>query len=66
MPKKSKPKKVSGKSENPQEEKISWLKKQMPEVFREGKVDCDALRQSLGEDVERESERSKKEKKIIR
>lgn len=49
--------KMDGKSLNPQEELLELLKQKSPEVFSEGYVDCQKLKQTLGEDVDLENER---------
>ncbi len=49
--------KMDGKSINPQEELLELLKQKFPEVFSEGFVDCQKLKQTLGEDVDLENER---------
>lgn len=50
-------KKIDGKSRNPQNELQGLLKKNFPEIFAEGKVDCQKLKRTLGEDVEANGER---------
>lgn len=50
-------KKIDGKSINNQEEMLDYLQKKMPEIFSEGKVDCEKLKLSLGENVESSEER---------
>ncbi len=49
--------KMNGKSINPQEELLQQLKEQFPEVFSEGKIDPDKLKQTLGEQVSSGTER---------
>jgi len=49
--------KVEGKSYNPQEELLELLRTKFPEVFSEGKVDCQKVRKTLGEDVAADGER---------
>ncbi|MDP4007748.1 MAG: site-specific DNA-methyltransferase [Candidatus Peregrinibacteria bacterium] len=49
--------KMNGKSLNPQEELLELLKQKFPEIFAEGKVDCQKLKQTLGEEVDLDSER---------
>jgi adenine-specific DNA-methyltransferase len=49
--------KMDGKSLNPQEVLLALLKQKFPEVFAEGFVDCQKLKQTLGEDVDLDSER---------
>lgn len=49
--------KMDGKSLNPQEELLELLKQKFPAVFAEGYVDCQKLKQTLGEDVDLENER---------
>lgn len=48
---------MSGSSYNPQEDLLNWLKTHLPEVFKEGKIDCDILKKTLGETVSNENER---------
>src|SRR3989339_1794400 len=50
-------KKIDGKSRNPQKELQDLLKKSFPEIFAEGRVDCQKLKRTLGEDVEANGER---------
>ncbi len=50
-------KKIDGKSRNPQKELGELLKKNFPEIFAEGRVDCQKLKRTLGEDVESNGER---------
>ncbi len=49
--------KMDGKSINPQEELLELLKQKFPEIFAEGEVDCQKLKQTLGEEVDLDSER---------
>ena len=48
---------MDGKSLNITEEKLSELKKIIPEAFTENKVDWEKLKAALGEDVEFKNER---------
>ncbi|MBU0727614.1 site-specific DNA-methyltransferase, partial [Patescibacteria group bacterium] len=48
---------MDGKSLNPQEELLALLKSKLPEIFAEGKIDCQRLKQSLGEEVNLDNER---------
>ncbi len=48
----SEPKKVNLKSKNITEETLEELKRLVPSAFKEGKIDFDALKASLGEVVE--------------
>ncbi len=48
---------MSGSSYNPQEDLLNWLKAHLPEVFKEGKIDCGTLKKTLGEAVSDENER---------
>lgn len=50
MPKKIKVTKLSGDSTDPQAELLARLKKEMPEIFTEGKVDSAKLKATLGEE----------------
>jgi len=50
-------KKQTGQSYVAQEELLALLRKQSPEIFTEGKVDCKKLQQTLGESVNGENER---------
>jgi len=52
-----KPDRVNGKSLSPQKELSELLKCRFPEVFVEGKIDGDKLRQSLGEELDTNNER---------
>jgi len=52
-----KPDRVNGNSLSPQKELSEVLKSRFPEVFVEGKIDGDKLRQSLGEDLDTNNER---------
>lgn len=49
--------KMDGKSLNPQEELLELLKSKLPEIFTEGKIDCQRLKQTLGEEVNLDNER---------
>lgn len=42
---------MDGSTANPQEEKLALLKEQFPEIFKDGKIDSKALRQTVGEEV---------------
>lgn len=48
---------MDGKSINPQEELLELLRQKFPEVFAEGKVDFQKLKQTLGEEVNLDTER---------
>jgi len=48
---------INGHSLSPQKELSELLKSRFPEVFVEGKIDGDKLRQSLGEDLDTNNER---------
>ncbi|MFH0939371.1 MAG: site-specific DNA-methyltransferase [Planctomycetota bacterium] len=48
---------IDGRSLNITEEKISKLKKNLPEVFTEDKIDWEKLKAALGEDIEFKNER---------
>lgn len=48
---------IDGMSYNPQEEMLELLKSRCPEVFTEGKIDHNKLRQNMGEEVSEEGER---------
>ena len=52
-----KPDTVNGNSLSPQKELSELLKCRFPQVFVEGKIDGDKLRQSLGEDLDTNNER---------
>jgi len=45
-------KKQDSDSKSPQQDKLNWLKENMPEIFTEDKIDCDKLKQTLGENVD--------------
>jgi adenine-specific DNA-methyltransferase len=47
---------MTGHSKNPQQDLLKTLKQNFPEIFSEGKVNCDALKQTLGEEVEIDDE----------
>lgn len=49
--------KMSGNSENQQEEVLGLLREKLPEVFSEGKIDVKQLRATLGEEVLADAER---------
>ena len=49
--------KIEGSSLNKQEEILSFLKSDLPEIFSEGKIDCKKLKQTLGEEVDDSNER---------
>ncbi|MBN2019683.1 MAG: hypothetical protein JW749_05605 [Sedimentisphaerales bacterium] len=51
------PVKMDGKSLSPQKELAELLKQQFPQVFAEGKVNPDKLKQALGEDLDTNNER---------
>ena len=51
------PSKVDGNSANPQKELAELLKTQFPQIFAEGKVNPDKLKQTLGEDLDTNNER---------
>ncbi|MDD5063359.1 MAG: site-specific DNA-methyltransferase [Phycisphaerae bacterium] len=55
--KKSKVIKVDGNSLSPQKELLELLQKRFPEIFAEGKVNGDKLKQSLGEELDTNNER---------
>ncbi|MBU1900967.1 site-specific DNA-methyltransferase [Patescibacteria group bacterium] len=43
---------MNGKSLNAQEELLAMIREKFPEIFTEGKIDCDRLKQTLGDEVE--------------
>ncbi|MFH1545881.1 MAG: DNA methyltransferase [Patescibacteria group bacterium] len=49
--------KMNGNSFNPQEELLELLRKNFPEIFTEGRVDCEKLKKSLGENLNKNGER---------
>ncbi|PIR50704.1 site-specific DNA-methyltransferase [Candidatus Peregrinibacteria bacterium CG10_big_fil_rev_8_21_14_0_10_49_24] len=51
------PKKLKGTSQNPQEELIALFQEKCPEVFSDGKVDCEKLKATIGEQFEAGKER---------
>jgi adenine-specific DNA-methyltransferase len=55
--KKSKVLKVDGNSLSPQKELLELLQKRFPEIFAEGKVSSNKLKQSLGEELDTNNER---------
>lgn len=57
MAKKDQAVKMSGESMNSQENRLEWMKKNLPEVFSEGKIDIEKLKATLGEDVDLSNER---------
>lgn len=54
---KSKTCKMDGNSLNPQKELLELLQKRFSEIFTEGKIDGDKLKQTLGEDLDTNNER---------
>src|SRR4030042_4232544 len=50
-------KKMDGNSLSPQKEFAELLKAQFPQIFAEGKVDPDKLKQALGQDLDTNNER---------
>jgi adenine-specific DNA-methyltransferase len=55
--KKVKTRKMDGNSVSPQKELLELLQKRFPEIFAEGKVNPDKLRQTLGEELDTNNER---------
>ncbi|MDD5326895.1 MAG: site-specific DNA-methyltransferase [Phycisphaerae bacterium] len=55
--KKSKVRKMDGSSLSPQKELLKLLQQRFPEIFAEGKVNGDKLKQSLGEELDTNNER---------
>lgn len=51
------PDRMDGSSANPQKELAELLKKQVPQIFAEGKVNPDKLKAALGEDLDTNNER---------
>ena len=51
------PHRMDGYSLSPQKELLELLKRKFPEVFAEGKIDGDKLRQTLGEELDTNNER---------
>lgn len=49
--------KLFGSSLDNQENLLNFLKSQAPEIFSEGKIDCDKLKQTLGEEIDDSNER---------